>query len=188
MRNSSIRRTKQSDRETAEIAWLRVEKKIRTIITQTMTVALKVMEEIQEVILKAVAMNMLGADYGSSSLESVPKSSIVLDTHNNLVFSLQESSFHRLLLHGTCQFYGLHSKSMVKKSVKHKFTVVTLPKEKHLLSDTLSEGISFVSYLSAMPGAAVDNMDTATSQITSISNQQDCGSPREGTNSTASPQ
>jgi hypothetical protein len=177
LRNRSCRKTTQGEWETAEIAWLRVEKKIRAIISQTLVRTLKVMEEIQTVLFCAVAMKMSDKPYETSCLPSVADSSVLSDKSGNLVFDLQDSSFHRLLLHGVCQFYGLHSKSMVKKSVKQKITVVILPKKQNLMSATLQTNVSFAAYLTAVHDVEVCNL---ISDVASLTLQQEEARHSEG--------
>lgn len=63
-----------------------------------------------------------------------------------LTISLKDSSFHRLLLHATCQFYGLISKSISTQS-KYRSTIISLPIN-HASSLLLcTEKVSMVKYL-----------------------------------------
>lgn len=147
---NSTRKIRQGEWQTAEEAWFGCEKKIRTVISQTLQSMKKktimAIEELEHILLKAIDLK---GKFEKTGLQSVPNSSITLDKSGNLIFMLQDSSFHRLLLHGVCQFYGVHSKSIIKKLVKtNKLTVVYLPKEE--ISRTVKGRVSISAYLSAL--------------------------------------
>ena len=87
-------------------------------------------------------LNMIPKNF-SSSLE-YPMS--VSNNNNNQTFltiTLKESSFKRLLLHATCQFYCLKSKSFNDAKTGTRATLITTIKKK----STIKPHFSMIKYL-----------------------------------------
>ena len=137
--NSKSIRDCYSEWDRAEFAWLKVEKRLRTILLQALHTGGK---EAQEFILAIENMLLCLETGDSTSLTPSPAaehffshpprlvqpSSPVYSREDNknedseavmvvnlsspqLIISLKDSPFHRLLLHATCQFHHMHSKS-----------------------------------------------------------------------------
>jgi hypothetical protein len=92
----------------------------------------------------------------SNSLESP----ITLSTNSNqpfLTVTLKDSSFKRLLLHATCQFYGLKSKSFNDPKTGIRSTIITTIKRKN---NIISKHCSMIKYLlCTMKNAKEEDID-----------------------------
>ena len=77
-----------------------------------------------------------------------------LMTIHTLTISLKDSSFHRLLLHATCQFYGLKSKSYNVKG--RRVTDISLPKNNQVTT------LSMVGWLHHTPKSLPDDASNST--------------------------
>lgn len=127
----SCRQRRKDEWQAAEFAFFNMEKKIRNVITKGLNdQAHVIMEEMENLLIAVGHSNDLECKL---NLQSIPGSTIVRDKDKNLIFELQQP-YHRLLLHGVCQFYSIKSKSIISKSGKtgmtsnkRKLTVVYLP-------------------------------------------------------------
>jgi len=124
----------------AEVAWLNVEKRLRGVVAP----ALKKSVELSDFVLALqVVLSFFSDTQTAPPVAFVPialsrylraplelSKSTSSSAPPSLVVSLVDSSFHRLLLHATCQFYGFRSRSMEASSTqqKQRSTHCSLPK------------------------------------------------------------
>lgn len=115
-----------SEWDRAEFSWRKVEKRLRTILLRALINGRKEMEDFIasiEGILLGFENNDMDSIVPTKSTEhlfpSAPrfsKKSSRTQCKRELIVSLLDSPFHRLLLHATCQFHNMHSKSYADKA------------------------------------------------------------------------
>lgn len=97
----------------AEEAWIKIEKRIRAAIVRsfaTSEIIQTFVSDIERVLLHfAHTRQALCEDKLSDELKKDISQPICVDKGGNLVISLSDSAFRRLLVHGIAQFYGLQS-------------------------------------------------------------------------------
>lgn len=161
----------------ADQLWVhRVEKRLRTIVSKALC------ENVEHCIfLHAVSIVLMYfcekktvppmSVIPSALSTQLQKGLKITSSSNELVIPLKDSSFHRLLVHAGCQFYGLISKSINSVRQKCRVTRVTLP---HRLS-TESHSISLVAFiLASAPGnssaqaAHIFDEGSATGEISEL--------------------
>lgn len=114
--NHSRRKLRCDEWQEGEAAFLQIEKRLRSIIStscetnSSVIPLLKAMEIC--IIFSALWRIALPMEHIADDLRACLLSQPIFDDNGNLIISLRDSAFHRLLLHGTCQFYGLKSKVM----------------------------------------------------------------------------
>ncbi|ETW09962.1 hypothetical protein H310_00379 [Aphanomyces invadans] len=76
-----------------------------------------------------------------------------------LVVPLLESPFHRLLIHATCQFYGLNSKSHFDATLKYKIMRIRRPSKRHRHPGISVSMSAFLKHCRGLlpPALVVDN-------------------------------
>jgi hypothetical protein len=101
----------------AEQRFALIEKRLRDVVTQALrSDSYSLGAFLQE--LETVLQQFLAAHTAPVHTELSPefakalRAPISVDSKGCLCVALQDSPFHRLLLHAVCQYYGLHSKSV----------------------------------------------------------------------------
>lgn len=96
----------------AERAWYQIEKRLRPIVVKSLQ-----KEEFCYFVHALEAVLLLFLAEGTAPLSSLIPDELAINLEQpiesadgSLIINLKDSSFHRLLLHGACQFYGLRSK------------------------------------------------------------------------------
>ena len=148
--NNSRRYMRRDQWETAERAWYKIEKRLRTIIPTILNnvqicLYLRALELILIYFMEKQSVPPVNTipHHFIESLEHP----LIVSTNNNqqfLTITLKESSFKRLLLHATCQFYGMKSKSFNSKD-GNRSTIITTSKRKNSNDDTMN--CSMIKYL-----------------------------------------
>lgn len=132
-----------SEWDRAEFSWMKMEKRLRTIILRALVrrEAQKFVAAVEDLLLN---LELSSTDSSSKEMSSRAAASVqhlflkpprvvrpssrtssrenkdgdevlVNVASNQLILTLVDSSFHRLLLHATCQFHNMHSKSFSDK-------------------------------------------------------------------------
>jgi len=119
--NRTRRKAAAEEWQDAEESYLKIEKRLRSVISVACAKSssvLHLLQSIETVVLFAalfhiaLPLHLVGADLKNYLLTS-PE----VDSEEQLVLPLRDSAFHRLLVHGVCQFYGLKSKVANKDRV-----------------------------------------------------------------------
>lgn len=135
--NVSKRPMRTDQWEQAESAWMKVEKKIRSVIPTILNnieICLFVLS-LETLLVYFIEnqvvppLHMIPRNL-SNSLE-YPISVSINNDQPFLTITLKESSFKRLLLHATCQFYGLKSKSFNDIKTGTRATLIATNKRKN---------------------------------------------------------
>ncbi|KAF0695491.1 Aste57867_13684 [Aphanomyces stellatus] len=139
----------------AEVMFTRVDKRARTILVTAFESWQEYVEAVEQVVVHFVQWNevvsaveispvLLNWLAAPMSVDVVTPMVMVRETkaaasrvrpskHKEtvLVLPLQDSPFHRLLVHAVCQFYGLHSKSHFNPALKCKIMRIRRPAKRH---------------------------------------------------------
>jgi hypothetical protein len=115
MCNSDTRTTE------AEQRFALIEKRLRDVVTQSLrsdSYSLAAFLQELESVLQQFNTAHSAPVHSELSSEFVKalRAPITVDSKGCLCVALQDSPFHRLLLHAVCQYYGLHSKSVSSSS------------------------------------------------------------------------
>jgi hypothetical protein len=96
----------------AETAWYRIENRLRAVVVRSLQ-----KEELCYFVRAIEAVLLLYLAHGEAPAEALVPKMLAMNLEQpiersaaSLVITLKDSSFHRLLLHAACQFYGLRSK------------------------------------------------------------------------------
>jgi len=147
--NPTRRKAAAEEWQDAEESFLKIEKRLRSVIGVACAKSAQVLhllQSIETVVLFAALFRIaLPLDLVGADLQCYLLTSPEMDSDGQLRLPLKDSAFHRLLVHGVCQFYGLKSKSTMSKKSKQKVTVIKLGSS---LSVAVQQRLSFSGYLS----------------------------------------
>lgn len=150
--SNSKRRIKESPWAKAEEAWMKVEKRLRQTVLRTLgslyyCLFVQALESVLQFFCekRAAPPSAIIPQAMSEMLESPISVTSVASEEDvpQLTIALKDSPFHRLLLHATCQFYGLKSQSYNVKGKR--VTRVSLPRRMAAVSE--SGTLSLVGYV-----------------------------------------
>lgn len=194
--NQHLKHIRNDEWREAEIAWLNVEKRLRSVLFRSLlnSEQFRLYVEALEIVILSFLETETLPDH---SIVPVALSNCLLNpmrmtSSGGIELSLNDSPFHRLLLHATCQFYGIKSKvhtkqyfyisSSVVDSVllflqsvqnkvhrKQKVTIMSRPRR---ISEVAVGKVSLVGFLHASIGrsatdgisSVVEIMDTSIAQ------------------------
>jgi hypothetical protein len=112
--NHHHKRIRNDEWREAEIAWLNVEKRLRSVLFRSLLNSdqfRSYVEALEIVILSFLETDaLLDHSVVPVALSSCLLSPMRVTSSGGIELSLKDSPFHRLLLHATCQFYGIKSK------------------------------------------------------------------------------
>lgn len=165
----------------AEICWIRLEKRLRAIVIRTldnlnMCLFVQALESVLMFLIERgiappasitprVLLDMIDSPIYCLGSNIDDDSTVTCAHTNTLVISLKDSSFHRLLLHATAQFYGLRSKSHTLKG--ERVTAITVPRGCKIAN------VSLVGYVTRIKKKGIDataaiNVATTTTSATTF--------------------
>lgn len=166
--NISHKRIRNDEWRDAELAWLNVEKRLRSVLFRSLLNSEQFRSYVES--LEIVILSFLETDtLLDHSAVPLPLSScllrpMVVNTSGAVELSLQDSPFHRLLLHATCQFYGMKSKvchwltyrflqrllvslQSVQSKANQKLKVTVMSRPRRGISDVAANKVSLVGFL-----------------------------------------
>ncbi|OQS06012.1 hypothetical protein THRCLA_20466, partial [Thraustotheca clavata] len=151
--NKTHRAIRKDQWQEAEEMFMRIDQRARTILSKSFESMVAYIEAIEDVIVHFVKWNEVIstieiapflASMLSGEMSVVETTPLVRETraassrtrpskHKDtvLLLPLVESSYHRLLIHAVCQFYGLHSKSNYDQTRKTKVLLIRRPARRH---------------------------------------------------------
>ena len=96
----------------AELAWYQIEKRLRPIVVKSLQKEefCFFVHALEAVLLLFLAENAAPLSPLIPQALTIHLEQPIESSDGSLIICLRDSSFHRLLLHGACQFYGLRSK------------------------------------------------------------------------------
>ena len=96
----------------AETAWYQIENRLRAIVVRSLQREefCLFVQAVEAVLLFFLSQGGVPTSHLLPEILAEHLESPLTLSGSSLVFYLKDSSFHRLLLHATCQFYGLRSK------------------------------------------------------------------------------
>ncbi|CAK4484389.1 unnamed protein product [Aphanomyces euteiches] len=179
--NGTHRGKRNDDWTEAENMFTRVDKRARSILLATFTSMQEYVEAVELVVVHFVQwneapsdispmlLNWLAAPMTVETLTPMVREAKAASTRMKpskhketvLVLPLADSPFHRLLIHATCQFYGLHSKSHFNPALKCKVMRIRRPAKRHHHQGINVSLGAYLRHLSGLEVPVESNQDAA---------------------------
>jgi len=165
------KRIRNDEWREAEIAWMNVEKKLRLLLFRSIvdSEAFRSYVQALEIVLLSLVETKKLPSHSMlpSQLTDVLRSNLLVDEDGNAQLLFKDLPFHRLLLHATCQFYGLKSQSYYGKCNKsQKITAVLQPKR---MSNVVLSKISLVGFLFSSIDRSTSSADPIDNNVLDVS-------------------
>jgi len=133
-----------------DIAWLKIENRLRPILLQCLkkdpklSLFLFCIEQVIFAYLTEQSLDAINLLIETKAMHYFQEICTIDSERNQLRIPLVDSTYYRLLLHGVCQFYAVHSKSEMLTDRNAKVTMISMSKKS---SSALINKVSFVSHL-----------------------------------------